>query len=203
MQFRDNLHSRIVRWLKILLPLAAIGLLSAIFLVATRPGPAGSIAFSPGDLAKMASGRTVEGPVFSSVTDDGKRIVVTAETATPRGSGFEVVDAVNVHGTLYEQSGETIEIRSQAGVFYSTESRTILTGDVRVDTSSGYRLRTQELISSIDRIEAEAPGPVFGEGPLGTIEAGRMQITSEQGTDNAADKTRVVFKGGVKVIYTP
>ena len=198
----DNRHSQIVGWLKIVLPLAAVGLLSAVFVVATRQGT-GETAIPLSDLAQMAAGRTVDGPVFSSVTDEGKRLVMTAEKATPRGKGFDVVDAVNVHGTLYEPDGETTEVRSLTGVFYSVESRTVLKGDVRITTSSGYTLNTEELLSAVDRTEMETTGPVFGEGPMGTIEAGRMFVTSQQASDNAAEQVSVVFKDGVKVIYEP
>ena len=49
----------------------------------------------------------------------------------------------------------------------------------------------------------ETTGPVFGTGPMGTIEAGRMFVTSQQTSDNAAEQVSVVFKDGVKVIYQP
>ncbi|RYH09930.1 LPS export ABC transporter periplasmic protein LptC [Tropicimonas sp. IMCC6043] len=203
MAARDNLHSHVVAGLKIILPLAALGLLSSVFLLATMGDEGGEIPYSDLDLEEMASAQTVDSPVFSSVTDDGNRIVVTADQATPRGGNYEVVDAVAVHGTLLEEDGTTIDMRSDSGTIYAGESRTVLRGNVRISTSSGYRLVTDELTSSTSRTDIETAGPVHGTGPLGTIEAGRMKVTSQQSTNGTEEAVTVVFKDGVKVIYLP
>ncbi|NDR57458.1 LPS export ABC transporter periplasmic protein LptC [Aliiruegeria sabulilitoris] len=203
MASQDNLHSRIVGWLKIILPLSALALLSSVFLVARFKEHGGTIPYSKIALKELASVQTVEDPVFTSVTDEGQHVVVTAKEATPRDGDYNVVDAVGVHGTLRETDGETINIWSDAGTVFSAESRTILQGNVRIETSSGYNLFTDELISAVDRTDIESPGPVHGEGPLGTIEAGRMEVTSQQTAEGTEEKVTVVFKDGVKVIYTP
>ncbi|MDV7145121.1 LPS export ABC transporter periplasmic protein LptC [Tropicimonas sp. TH_r6] len=203
MAARDNLHSRVVAWLKILLPLSALAILSSVFLMARQGEISGELPFSKKDLEEMANEQSIDSPVFSSVTDDGKRIVVTAQTATPRTGDYSVVDAVVLHGTLEETDGETIDVRSETGTVFSSDSRTILRGNVRIATSSGYRLVTEELTSYMDRTEMETAGPVSGDGPLGTIEAGRMFVTSEPIGEGPEEKITVVFKDGVKVIYDP
>lgn len=203
MAARDNLHSRIVAWLRIILPLSALVLLSSVFLVARQREPSGTIPFSENDLQEMASEKAVEDPVFASVTDEGQRVVITADEAIPRGGDYSVIDAVNMHGILEEKDGETIDVRSETGTIYSEESQTVLRGNVRIVTSSGYRLLTEELISAMDKTDMETTGPVSGDGPAGTIEAGRMRVTSQTSQDGTEESVRVVFNGGVKVIYLP
>ncbi len=203
MAARDNLHSRVVAWLKILLPLSALAILSSVFLVARQGEQSGALPFSKKDLEEMASEQSIASPVFSSVTDEGQRIVVTAQTATPRARDYSIVDALALHGVLEESDGETIDVRSETGTVYTAESRTILRGNVRIATSSGYNLVTEELTSFLDRTEMETAGPVSGDGPLGTIEAGRMTVTSERIGEGPEEKVTVVFKNGVKVIYDP
>ena len=58
MPTHDNLHSRIVGWLKIILPLSALALLSSVFFVA-RFKEHGTIPYSRIALREMASGQTV------------------------------------------------------------------------------------------------------------------------------------------------
>ena len=199
----DNLHSRIVGWLKVILPLSALALLSSVFLVARQGDFERTTPYSVRDLEEMASEQTAQTAVFSTVTDEGKRLVVTAVKATPREGNYKIVDAVQVHGTLEETDGETIDVRSDAGTMYTEQSQTVLQGNVHIATASGYSLLTDELVSSMSRTDMKTPGPVSGEGPLGTIEAGRMEVTSVQSADKTEEKVTVVFKDGVKVIYTP
>ncbi len=202
MPTHDNLHSRIVGWLKIILPLSALALLSSVFFVA-RFKEHGTIPYSRIALREMASGQTVVDPVFTSVTDDGQHVTVTAGEATPRNGDYTVVDAVEVHGTLKQRDGEIIDIWSETGTMFSEESRTVLKGNVRIETSSGYKLFTEELVSAIERTDIATPGPVRGAGPLGMIEAGRMEVRSQQTQEGGEETVTVVFKDGVKVIYTP
>lgn len=203
MAARDNLHSRVVGWLKVLLPLSALALLSTVFLVAHKPDHGTGIPFSMRDLKELASEQRLTDPVFSSVTDEGQRVVITADEAVPRDSSYKIVDAIHVQGKLLEENGETIDIRSDAGTLFSKGSKTILQGNVQVDTSSGYSLRTEEMIAYLDRSEMETTAPVDGSGPLGTIEADRMIVTTQEATNGAERQVTVVFKGRVKLVYTP
>ena len=80
----DNLHSRVVSWLKIILPLAALALLSTLFLVARIGDPNATLPFTEKDLEEMASEQRVDGPDFSGTTPEGRAIRMSAQTATPR-----------------------------------------------------------------------------------------------------------------------
>ena len=51
----DNLHSRIVGWLKVILPLSALALLSSVFLVARQGDFERTTPYSVRDLEEMAS----------------------------------------------------------------------------------------------------------------------------------------------------
>ncbi|WP_068116090.1 LPS export ABC transporter periplasmic protein LptC [Tropicimonas marinistellae] len=200
MAARDNLHSHVVAWLKVILPLAALALLSTLFLVARTGDPDATLPFSEKDLEEMASEQRVEGPEFAGLTEDGRAINLSAETATPRDSKASVVDAVQVRGRFETGDDGTITMRADAGTVYSDESQAHLHGNVRVATSTGFTIDTEQLRAALDRTDMEAPGVVTAEGPLGRIDAGRMEVTQE-GSDRG--DVRVVFKDGVKLIYVP
>ena len=50
----DNVHSRVVGWLKILLPLAALALLSTLFLFSRGSDPTANLPFSETELNEIA-----------------------------------------------------------------------------------------------------------------------------------------------------
>lgn len=196
----DNLHSRVVAWLKVVLPLMALALLSSLFLVARTGDRNASLPFSEKDLEEMASEQRVDGPEFSGVTEEGHAINLSARTATPRDAKGSVVDAVEVNGTMETGDDSSIHLQSDAGTVHATESRTVLRGNVQVTTSTGYQIDTDELTAALDRTDIKTTGAVTASGPIGTIDAGRMVVT-QSGEDR--ESVTVVFKDGVRLLYLP
>ncbi|SFC78928.1 lipopolysaccharide export system protein LptC [Tropicimonas isoalkanivorans] len=199
MAARDNLHSRVVAWLKVILPLAALALLSTLFLVA-RSGPDAKLPFSQKDLEEMASEQRVEAPEFAGLTKEGRAMNISARTATPRDTAGHVVDAVGIRGQLETGDDSSIQLSADEGTVYSLKSLAHLQGNVRVNTSTGYTIDAEELNAALNRTDVETPGPVTAEGPLGRIDAGRMVVT-QMGQER--DDVTLVFKDGVKLIYLP
>ena len=200
MATRDNLHSHVVAWLKVILPLAALVLLSSLFLISQNRTPEGELPFSKKDLAEMAARQRVDNPDFSSVTDDGHTIHVVAETAIPRDGDTDLIDTTVLNGTLETREGETIWVTSDTGTMHPTTSVVDLAGNVEITSSTGYTLKTQEMTADIEATSMETFAPVRIQGPLGTIDAERMTLRSHPDDPNALT---AVFKGNVKLIYVP
>lgn len=196
----DNLHSRVVAWLKVLLPIVALGLLSTLFLVSTHRGGVEPPRFSEQELEAMVSERRIDRPRFNGTTDDGREIRIWAETAVPRAEDSTTVDTTNMRGTLQTADNGLIEIRSDAGTVFSARSLARLTGNVEVTTTTGYRITTDELTTALDRTEMESAGAVTGTGPFGRIDAGHLQVLPDPGHPGSVT---VVFNDGVKLIYVP
>ncbi|MEQ9674161.1 MAG: hypothetical protein RLO10_06830, partial [Roseovarius indicus] len=74
-----------------------------------------------------------------------------------------------------------------------------LSGNVHIDTSTGYVLTTELLTANFDELYAESPGPVEGTAPAGDLTAGRMVLRNNAETDQA----HLLFTNGVKLIYQP
>ena len=74
-----------------------------------------------------------------------------------------------------------------------------MTGDVRINTSTGFHMTTDVLNTRFDSLYAQTPGPVTGNGPPGDLDAGRMVIAPNDETGD----THLFFTDGVKVIYQP
>ena len=57
---RDNLHSHVMAWLKVLLPMAALALLSTLFLLSRRTDPVTDLPISDVELELHIETRGVE-----------------------------------------------------------------------------------------------------------------------------------------------
>ncbi|SFE51027.1 LPS export ABC transporter periplasmic protein LptC [Roseivivax sediminis] len=196
-------YSRIVSWLKLLLPLVALGLLSTIFLFARNADPTANIPVATArDLAGRAS-QMVTDPRYSGTTDSGASVTLTAARARPDPEAEGQIRAETLEAAMAFEDGSRIDLAAPDARLRDSDDEVQLSGGVTITSSQGYRLTTDSLTAAMTRIEAQSGGAVRGEGPAGTIEAGRLRI-EETGSEGARPgDVRLLFTGGVDVVYEP
>lgn len=195
----NNLHSRLITWAKIVLPLTALGLLSTLFLISRTIDPTQSLDNKPIDLRQRASDQGARNPSFAGVTKRGDEVAFRADYVRPDADDLRRFLTESVYAELRLTTGTTIDIRADRADLHQGDLTATLTGGVRVTVSTGYVIDTETLITRLDRIYAEAPGRVTSTGPLGDLDAGRMVLDTGPGTDDA----HLLFSEGVKLLYTP
>jgi len=201
---RDNAYSRVIAWLKLLLPLAALALLSTLFLVARTIDPTRAIPTAEVDVADLARDPRVRAPDYTGVTADGGALRVVAETAWPDLDGQARMAARVVRGELVTPDGARYEMTALEGVIDAEAGRVVLDGDVVVSLPAGYTVRSARIETSLDASRLVSPGPVAMEGPIGQLSAGAMEARAEVvGATDGDRRHVVVFTGGVKLIYDP
>ncbi len=62
----DNTYSRVVAWLKVLLPVIALVLLSTMFLISRTIDPSRAIPFANVDVEGMVRDQRISAPAFSA-----------------------------------------------------------------------------------------------------------------------------------------
>lgn len=196
---RQDTRSRIVNWLKILLPMTALGLLSTLFLVSRTIDPSGAIPGSRADLENRTSTQQITAPNFSGLTDEGHALSFEATTARLDPEQGERVLADQLTAQIDMVNGGQINVTSLAGDISDASGLVILTGDVVLTSTTGYRIETQRLDTQTRNLSAESAGAIQGDGPPGQLEAGRMRMTSDAETGDI----HLVFTNGVKLIYEP
>lgn len=206
----DNTYSRIVSWLKILLPLAALGLISTLFLFSSRIDPDGAIPYADIDLEAMAREQRLTGPEYSGMTRDGSALTMVAESVRPEALAAEAgtedwggASAAAPHLRLDAADGTRADIRADLGRIDPDAGEIVLSGAVRIAVSSGYTLYSSEITASTDFSDVLSPGAVQGSAPFGTLSAGRMRLTHDAGTGAGEGGHVLVFNDGVKLIYRP
>lgn len=194
----ENLYSHFVAWMKILLPLAALGILSSVVFFARESEDIRTIPFATEEGSADTPGPRLSRPEFVGITGDGSAITLTAREVTPIDNDTERLVADTISGTIRSADGRTIETEAVEGTFDLAASLAILTGEVGVVTSDGISFQAQGLETRMDASEAKSDGPVEGNAPFGRFEAGAMEMrqTADQGN-------LLVFKNGVKLVYVP
>ena len=196
MAIPDNLHSRLVFWLKILLPILALAILSTLFLFSRRIDTEGALPYSEVDVQELARDQRLTDPQYSTVTDDGSALSVAAAVARP-GAGGTADDLVMRYDT---KDGLRIDLEATSGQIDQTGGQAILRDGVTITTSTGYKLTTSGLDAALDRTKVVSDGAVTATGPLGRIDAGRMELRHG---DAGIDGYVLIFNDGVKLVYQP
>jgi len=198
----DNSYSRMVAWLKILLPLAALAILSTLFLASRSIDSVRSIPMADGTIRELAREQRIGNPSFSGVTDNGTAVTIAAQSARPLTGDQRGFSASGLRATLASKSGYTVEITAKTGLLDSQTRIADLGGGVRLDTSTGYRIETASLSASLEIALVQTGGAITADGPLGHISAGKMVLRQQSGGDAGATY-ELVFKNGVTLLYLP
>ncbi len=199
MALSDNFYSRLVAWMKIILPLAALGLLSTLFLLSETVDPSQSLPTTTIDLAERAARQGATNTTFAGVTTRGDEIRVTTVTASPRPDNPQLIEAQDVQARFNLISGAIVDVVSDTGALHHGDLTATLEGNVNVVSTTGYSVNTARLDARLDELYAETPGAVSGTGPPGDLVAGRMVLTENPDTQSAY----LHFTDGVKLIYLP
>ena len=192
-------YSRMVAWLKVILPLTALGLLSTMFLLSRSINPTSTIPFAETEIQERLRSQQVSGPIYSGLTDAGDQISVKASVVRPALGSEGQSEAEDVDAQIDLARGGQINLIANTAVMESDQDTVVFRGAVVITTSQGYVVKTEHLRSVMSRIEAETEGLLNVDGPLGVINAGKMRLQS----DEASDNIQMVFTNGVKLIYDP
>lgn len=198
-QRRVRLYSRLVRGLKIALPLAALALLASILLGSRDRGDLSNL-FTAEELATLGAGLKLDNPRFAGVTGKGEAFSVQADWALPDSAMPTVIELERPRGEIVLSDGRKLTGNSRTGRLLRREKILELEGEVVLDSSDGYHLETARMEIDLDGKTALAPGPVAGNGPRGHIEAGSLRAEAASGQ---GEPGKIWFENRVRVVFIP
>lgn len=192
-------HTRVVAWLKVMLPLLALAILSTLFLVADRIDPDDALPGAEVDIETLAREPRMTAPSFAGTTLDGAALTLSAAEARPPSDGAPA-QASGLRLDLATPDGGRTEAWAAAAQLDQAAGQVVLSGGVSIRTSTGYTLQTDTLTARLDRSGLASGGAVRATGPAGELSAGGMTL----GQDNRTPGAYVlVFNQGVRLIYRP
>jgi len=192
--FGDEGYSQFVGLLKVTLPLAALALMSTVFLFARAPSPDSAIPYA--EIEDIAREPRLSGPQLSGVADDGSIITVGARSAKPQ-DGILIVEALTAH--IAAADGTTIDIRAGSGEIDNARNSARLTGLTNLQTSNGYQMETSGLRADLTTGRIVSEGALEVQAPFGDLTAGQLIIE----TPDQASGQVMLFQNGVRLVYWP
>lgn len=196
---RADTHTRLVGWLKVALPLAALAILSTLFLVARRIDPEAALPYAEVDVEDLAREPRMTSPTYAGTTSDGSALTLSADEARPAAEGAPAA-AAGLRLELASPDGSRTDLAAATARMDPEAREVVLSGGVTVTTSSGYRLETAEVAAKLDRTGLESRAPVTATGPAGEIRADGMVLRQDDQTPGAYV---LVFNGSVRLVYQP
>ncbi|MEO0692200.1 MAG: hypothetical protein AAFY90_04910 [Pseudomonadota bacterium] len=199
MTVSDGFYSRFVFWLKVLLPLIALGILSTLFFLARAPDADREIPYatSPGGVP-ITPNDLIADPSFVGVSPDGAALSFRASTVTPRDAALSALVARDLRSRIETVDGRSVDTVSEAGVIDLEAQLAEFEGVVELRTSDGFAIGARDITARLDRVDIKTDNPIQAVTPLGSLNAGSMQVTAgEEG------RYVLVFNGGVELIYAP
>ncbi|SES70644.1 hypothetical protein [Paracoccus homiensis] len=187
-------RTRIVRWLRVLLPLVALAILSTMFLFSGKPGTEPEIPYAEVDAQGAVEKPRVIRPDYAGVTSDGAELSFQAQQVVP-GSGQDQGSADSVSLDWQRRDGLSAHLTAPTGGV--DDQAVSLTGGVRMTTSTGWQIDSPRIDAATDRSVVSARDGITADGPLGQLDAGAMELSPQDGP------AVLNFTGGVRLIYTP
>jgi lipopolysaccharide export system protein LptC len=191
------MYSRLIAWLKILLPLGALVLLSTIFLFSRGPDPIATIPVLTGG-ADPSKSEQIGAPFYAGTTDGGQGLTLAARQARIGDDKNAGIVADDLRAVIDIDPGNRIMIDATLGRV-DNEDRLVMRNGVTLESSSGYSVHTDGMDAALDRVDMESTAPVRADGPGLTLSAGKLLVRDAgQGAD-----IQLLFTDGVKLVYTP
>jgi lipopolysaccharide export system protein LptC len=190
-------HSRLVRVLRVAVPLAVV-LGAVITVLVTYFNPLRMLGNLPVDVGKLVvSGTkiTMEKPRLAGFTRDGRAYELTADDAAQDLTKPDILELKNIHAKVQMQDKSSITLSAATGVYDSKADTVKLNRDIVVTSTAGYQGKLSEATIDIHKGNVNSDHPVALTMQQGTLNANALQIV------NSGDLVR--FSGGVTVVLIP
>lgn len=186
-----------LRWIKRLLPLAALALLSAIALwpELERAEDRGRVSFRRIATAGPESVRVVD-PRYQGIDEQGRPYNLTASVARQQGDE-NIVDLERPRADMLLNDGNAwVMLESRDGRFDRARNHLDLAGDVTLWHDNGTTLVTDTAAIEMNDGSAEGDSPVAAQGPFGTLTAEGFRLRDRGQVVVFTGRSRAVLEGG-------
>ena len=186
-------HSRVVRVLRVAVPLAVVFGVSVVFGI-TYFNPLrmlGKLPIDAGNLVVSGTKITMENPHLSGFTRDERAYELSADAAKQDLTKPDMIELRNIHAKVQMQDKSTMEMSAAAGTYDSKGETLKLNRDIVLSSTAGYSGRLSAATIDIRKGHVISDHPVQVEMLQGTLDANRLEIV------DSGDLVR--FEGGVRM----
>ena len=188
------MRSRLIAWLRVLLPLAALAILSTLFLLGRTPDPDDALPYAEVDAEDLIRDPRMTRPEFAGVSEGGARVTLTAERASPVQDQDSSAESLRM--TWRAQDGLAADLTAPTARMEGQQIH--LSGGVRVTTSDGWAMTVPQVDTDLSADRMLGTGGLTGFAPIGRLDADRMEMTRSPNGDYLLNLT-----GDVRLVYQP
>lgn len=188
------MRSRLIAWLRVILPLAALAILSTLFLLGRKPDPDAAIPYAEVDAEDLARDPRMTRPEFAAVTDGGAAVTLTAGQLRPGADDSGAAQGLRLtwraaEGLAADLTAPTARVEDQV---------VHLSGGVRMTTSDGWAMTIPQIEGDLAGDSISGSGGLQGFAPLGRVRADSLRWT--RGDDG---QQHLRLNGDVRLLYQP
>jgi lipopolysaccharide export system protein LptC len=186
-------HSRLVRVLRIVVPLVVVLGFTGVFLT-TYLNPLRMLSKLPvdtGNLVVSGTKITMEKPHLSGFTRDERAYELSADAAKQDLTKPDLIELRNIRAKVQMQDKSTMEVSAATGVYDSKVETLKLNQNIVLSSTTGYRGQLSEAMIDIRKGHVVSERPVQVEMLHGTLNASKLEII------DSGDLVR--FDGGVNM----
>lgn len=187
-------HSRLVRFLRIFLPVSGLVAVAA-FVVATHFALPGDIDLSAARLSVTRNAIIMDSPHLTGFDGDRREYSVAADRAIQSLARPDQVRLEAIEATVTAAGRGVSRIAAEAGDYDHGKKTLRLEGVIAIDSAEGYALRMTGAEIDFEAGTLASPNPVTVTYENSTVSGDRMSVTD--GGD------RLVFEGGVRTVLMP
>lgn len=193
-------HSRLIAWLKIVLPFTALAILSTLFLVSRQINPEDAIPYADVDVEDRLREPRMTSPTYAGMTTDGAALTISAAEARPDQANANSGTAQDVVGRLETPDGTRTDVQAGSARIENDKRMVYFTNGVTIAQNNGWTVSSQELAANLDKAEFMTDTEIQAKGPAGTLTADSLRLTEDPLNTG---QYLLVFNGRVKLIYQP
>lgn len=187
-------YSRFIYYVKIILPLIAIGLLATVFLFTTPRTLEGGLTFSKADLLTLQGGMQIDKPRFSGSNTAGDIYDFSAELVQPDAPKPSLLDVSGLSGEIRFIKGGKLLLGADKAEYRIAEQELRMLENVMVLFSEGFYAKTTGLLAELRSGRLISDGFISASAPMGEIEAGLLRIEQD-----SQENRMIWFENGVKL----
>ena len=191
----DDSYSAFIAWVKTLLPIAALGMLSTIFLFSGKIDVTKSLPYAELNVAEIVRDQRITKPYFTTISENGTEVALSAAYASADPNIKDIYNVSEPSIVLKSSTGRQARITAGFGKMNSTSQQAIVSQGVTVSAAPGFWVTTNNLNIDFEQATVRSKGLFEGVTPIGAIQAGKMFMQM------AADDRQIVFTNGVDLIY--
>jgi lipopolysaccharide export system protein LptC len=190
-----KLQVRIVRSLRVALPLVAAGVIGLLMVWPRVQQTMAPIEKEAATAGQRAVGKNeLMNPVFRSLDSQNQPFTVGAAHAAQSINDTDTILLDKPTAGILLNSGHRVAAKAMHGTYGQEAGKLSLEGDVTLTEDEGYIFTTSKALLNMKTHQAFSDQPVQGHGPAGSIQASGIQIYG--------DNQVMVFTGPARLILT-